>query len=108
MTMARTQFRTVDDYVSSFPKEVQDVLEKIRQTIKEAAPESQEKISYQMPTITLDGRLLHFAASKNHIGVYGASGAVEAFKDDLSPYANPKGALLFPLDRPIPYSLIRE
>src|SRR5439155_25129676 len=83
-------------------------LEKIRQTIKEAAPESREKISYQMPTITLDGRLLHFAASKNHIGLYGASGAVEAFKDDLAPYANAKGALRFPLDKPMPFALIRE
>src|SRR5438034_6085956 len=107
MTMARTHFRSVDEYISTFPKDVQDVLEKIRRTIKEAAPASQETISYQMPAFTHDGNLLYFGAFKNHIGLYGASGAVEAFKDDLSPYANAKGAIRFPLDKPIPFALIR-
>jgi uncharacterized protein YdhG (YjbR/CyaY superfamily) len=106
--LALTNFQTVDEYISSFPKDVQDVLEQIRQTIREAAPQAQEKISYQMPTFTLNGRLVHFAAFKSHIGFYGASGATEAFNEELSSYAGPKGSLRFPLDKPLPFSLISD
>jgi uncharacterized protein YdhG (YjbR/CyaY superfamily) len=93
--MARTNFQTVDEYISVFPEDLQGVLEKVRQTIKEAAPQAQEKISYQMPTFTLHGSLVYFAAFKNHIGFYRTSGAIEAFKEELAPYAGPKGSLRF-------------
>jgi uncharacterized protein YdhG (YjbR/CyaY superfamily) len=106
--MAQINFQTIDEYVSSFPKDVQDVLETVRKTIKEAAPQAQEKISYQMPAFTLNGNLVYFAAFKNHIGFYGASGAVDAFKNEVAPYANAKGSLRFPLDKPLPVSLIRD
>jgi uncharacterized protein YdhG (YjbR/CyaY superfamily) len=106
--MAPTNFQSIDDYISSFPTDVQDVLEQIRQTIKEAAPQAQEKISYHMPTFTLHGSLVYFAAFKNHIGFYRAAGALEAFKEKLAPYAGAKGSLRFPLDKPMPLSLISD
>jgi uncharacterized protein YdhG (YjbR/CyaY superfamily) len=106
--MTTTNFQTVDEYIASFPEGVQDVLEQIRQTIREAAPEAQEKISYQMPTFTLNGYLIYFAAWKSHIGVYGISGALEAFKEELSPYVGAKGSLRFPLNKPMPLSLISD
>lgn len=107
--MATTNFQTVDEYISAFPKDVQDVLEQIRQTVKEAAPQAGEKISYQMPTFTLDDKyLVYFAAWKGHLGFYGLSGALEAFKEELSPYAGEKGSLRFPLAEPMPLALISE
>ncbi len=106
--MAPTNFQTIDEYISTFPKDVQETLEQIRRTIKEAAPDAQEKISYQMPTFTQEGNLVHFAAFKRHIGLYGASGAIEALKEELAPYAGAKGSLRFPFDKPLPLTLIRE
>ena len=103
-----TNFQTIDEYIATFPKHVQDVLEQIRQTIQEAAPQAQEKISYQMPTFMLDGHLVYFGAWKSHIGFYGLSGALEAFKEELSPYAGEKGSLRFSLNKPLPLSLIRD
>jgi uncharacterized protein YdhG (YjbR/CyaY superfamily) len=98
--------KTIDEYITGFPPEVQDILQKIRATIKHAAPDAQEKISYQMPTFTLNGNLVHFAAFKNHIGFYPIPSGIEAFKEDLSPYKQGKGSVQFPLDQPIPYDLI--
>ena len=106
--MATTNFQTVDEYISSFPKEVQVALEKVRQTIKEVAPEAQEKISYQIPTFTLAGNLVYFGGFKNHIGLYRNSGALEAFKEELAPYVGAKSSLRFPLDKPLPIALIRK
>src|SRR5687767_6531634 len=83
------KFQTIDEYIASFPKDVQDILEKVRETIKEAAPEAQETISYQMPTFMLDGRyLVYFAAWKKHIGFY--TMPVEAFEEEVSSYLGPK------------------
>jgi uncharacterized protein YdhG (YjbR/CyaY superfamily) len=98
--------KTIDEYIADFPPDVQDILQKIRATIRKAAPEAQEKISYQMPTFTLYGNLVHFAAFKNHIGFYPIPSGIEAFKEDLSPYKQGKGSVQFPLDQPIPYDLI--
>jgi uncharacterized protein YdhG (YjbR/CyaY superfamily) len=98
--------KTIDEYIAGFPPSVQDILQKIKATIREAAPEAQEKISYQMPTFTLNGNLVHFAAFKNHIGFYPIPSGIEAFKEDLSPYKQGKGSVQFPLDQPIPYDLI--
>ena len=92
--------KTIDEYIAGFPLDVQDILQKIRATIRQAAPEAQEKISYQMPTFALNGNLVHFAAFKNHIGFYPIPSGIEAFKEDLSPYKQGKGSVQFPLDQP--------
>lgn len=101
-------FETIDQYISQYPPEIQDILEKIRGVVKVAAPEATEKISYQMPTFVLHGNIVHFAAYKNHIGLYPAPSGIEAFKQQLSPYKGAKGSIRFPLDEPIPYELIGE
>jgi uncharacterized protein YdhG (YjbR/CyaY superfamily) len=98
--------QTIDEYIAGFPDDVQQILQQIRQTTREAAPEAQEVISYQMPTFKLHGNLVHFAAYKKHVGFYPAPSGIEAFKDELAPYASSKGAVQFPLDQPMPYNLI--
>ena len=108
MESEKTPPRNVDEYIAGFPDEVQVKLEKLRATIKAAAPESEEKISYQMPTFALKGNLVHFAAYENHIGFYPGSSGIEQFKAELSIYKGGKGSVQFPLDQPIPYDLIRK
>jgi uncharacterized protein YdhG (YjbR/CyaY superfamily) len=98
--------KTIDEYIAGFPSDVQAILEQIRMTIREAAPDAQEKISYQMPTFTLNGNLIHFAAFKNHIGLYPTPTGIEEFKKELSGYEGGKGSVRFPLDKPIPFDLI--
>ena len=98
--------QTIDEYIAGFPTEIQDRLQQIRQTIREAAPEAQEAIKYQMPTFTLNGNLVHFAAFKTHIGFYPAPTGIEEFQAELSAYKGAKGSVQFPLDKPIPYDLI--
>ena len=100
--------RTVDEYISGFPPNVQEILESIRAVIKEATPDAEETISYQMPTFTLKGNLVHFAAFKKHIGFYPIPTGIEAFKDELSAYVCGKGSVQFPLDKPMPLDLIRR
>lgn len=100
--------QNMDDYIAGFPQEVQHKLQKIRETIREAAPDAVEKISYQMPTFALEGNLVHFAAFKNHIGLYPAPRGIEAFQEELSAYQGGKGSVQFPLDQPIPYDLIHR
>ena len=101
-------FTTIDEYLATFPAEIQKKLEEVRATIKAAAPEALEKISYQMPTFYLHGNLVHFAAYKKHIGFYPAPSGVVAFENELSQYETSKGAIQFPLDEPIPLDLIRK
>ncbi len=109
MTTSKKQFRTVDDYIKTFPNDVQSILEKMRQTIKKAAPEAVEAISYQMPTFKLNGKnLVHFAAHKNHIGFYPTPSGIEAFKKELSQYKGAKGSVQFPIEEPIPYDLVKK
>jgi uncharacterized protein YdhG (YjbR/CyaY superfamily) len=91
-----------------FPDKTRRILEKIRETIREVAPDAEEAISYQMPTFKLNGNLVHFAAFKNHIGFYPVPSGIEAFKEELSPYIAGKGTVQFPLDKPVPYELIRK
>ncbi len=98
--------QTIDDYIGRFPDDVQAILQQIRQTIHEAAPEATEAISYQMPTFKLHGNLVHFAAFKKHIGFYPVPSGIEAFQDELSAYVQGKGSVQFPLDQPTPYDLI--
>ena len=102
----RLQPKNIDEYIASFPPEIQTILEKVRSTIRKAVPEAQEKISYQIPTFTLKGNLIHFAAFKNHIGLYPPVKGDEKLKAEIAPYQNERGNLKFPLDEPIPYKLI--
>ena len=106
MTEEKDSPKNIDDYIAGFPQEVQQKLQKIRETIHDAAPDAVEKISYQMPTFALEGNLVHFAAFKNHIGFYPAPRGIEAFQAELSAYKGGKGSVQFPLDEPIPYDLI--
>jgi uncharacterized protein YdhG (YjbR/CyaY superfamily) len=99
---------TVDEYIAQFPEDVQQILEKIRALIKELAPEAVEKISYQMPGFYLNGMLVWFAGHEHYIGFYPTGSGIEAFKEDLSGYKWSKGAVQFPLNKPIPYDLIRK
>jgi uncharacterized protein YdhG (YjbR/CyaY superfamily) len=100
-------FRSIDDYIATFPEEIQARLESVRATIKAAAPGAEERISYQMPTFVLNGKLVYFAAWKNHIGFYPASSGVpEAFKEELSRYESGKGTVKFPFSQPLPLELI--
>lgn len=98
--------KNIDEYIAGFPKDVQEKLKKIRMTIRKAAPEAAETISYQIPTFTLKGNLVHFAAFKNHIGFYPTSSGIEKFRNELSAYEGAKGTVRFPLDKPIPFDLI--
>lgn len=100
--------QTIDEYIAGFPKDVQDILQKIRMTIHEAAPEATEKISYQMPTFYLKGNLVHFAAFKEHIGFYPVPTGIKKFEKELSVYKQGKGSVQFPLDQPMPYDLISK
>ena len=100
--------KTIDEYIAACPEDVQEILEKIRATIQAAAPAAKETISYQMPTFTLNGNLVHFAAFKSHIGFYPIPTGIEKFKQELSAYKTGKGSVQFPLDQPMPYDLIRK
>ncbi len=103
------QFKNIDEYIKTFPEDVQRILEKMRQTIQEAAPEVVEAISYQMPTFKLNGKnLVHFAAWENHIGFYPTPAGIEAFNKELLPYKGGKGTVKFPIENPIPYDLVKK
>ena len=104
--MTTTKLNTIDEYIAAFPEDVQVMLEQIRATIKKAAPDATEAISYAMPTFKLNGNLIHFAAFKNHIGLYPTPNGIDAFKDDLAVYKGAKGSVQFPLDQPMPLDLI--
>jgi uncharacterized protein YdhG (YjbR/CyaY superfamily) len=108
MDASNKQFKTIDEYISMFPDDVRTILNQVRQTIREAVPEAEETINYQMPTFTLNGNLVHFAAFKNHIGFYPTPTGIEAFKEELSPYKGAKGSVQFPIEQPMPLSLIRR
>jgi uncharacterized protein YdhG (YjbR/CyaY superfamily) len=101
-------FKTIDEYIKTFPGDIQKILKQIRQTIKEAAPGAEETINYQIPTFKFNGNLVHFAAFKNHIGFYPAPSGLKAFKKEISSYKSSKGSVQFPLDKPIPLSLIKK
>jgi uncharacterized protein YdhG (YjbR/CyaY superfamily) len=108
MTTKRTTAKDIEEYIAGFPKDVQEILEKIRATIREAAPDAEETINYGIPTFTLKGNLVHFAAFKKHIGFYPTPSGIEKFENELSAYQGAKGSVQFPLDQPIPYDLISE
>jgi uncharacterized protein YdhG (YjbR/CyaY superfamily) len=100
--------KDIDQYIATFPAEVQTVLEKVRRTIRDAAPDAQETISYQMPSFKQHGILVHFAAWAKHIGLYPPISGDKTLEKALARYAGPKGNLQFPLNEPIPYYLIER
>jgi uncharacterized protein YdhG (YjbR/CyaY superfamily) len=108
MESNKVGFISVDEYIATFPEEIQKILEELRATIKASAPDAEEKISYQMPTFALKGNLVHFAAWKNHIGFYPTSSGTQAFKHELSIYEGAKGSVKFPIDKPLPLKLISQ
>ncbi len=108
MESSKTTPEDIDAYIRMFPHEVQVMLSSLRQTIREAAPEAEETISYQMPTFKQNGALVHFAAYKKHIGFYPTPSGIEAFKEELSAYEGSKGTVRFALDKPLPLDLVSE
>ena len=108
MDNKKIAINTIDEYIATFPIDIQKKLKEMREVIRETAPEATEKISYQMPTFFLQGNLVHFAAFKNHIGFYPVPTGIEKFKKELSAYKTTKGAVQFPLDKPLPLDLIRK
>ena len=98
--------RNIDEYIAGFPADVREDLEAIRSTIRKAAPDVEEAISYQMPAFILEGNLVYFAAFKKHIGFYPRTTAIRKFKKELAVYEGAKGSVRFPLDKPIPIGLI--
>ena len=108
MEDSKNVFNTIDEYISLFPNDVQVKLQKIRNVIKNSAPNAVEKISYQMPTFAQDRNLVHFAAYKNHIGFYPGASGIAAFKQELSKYKGAKGSVQFPIKDEPPYDLISK
>ena len=101
-------YKTIDEYISSFPEHIQEKLKEIREAIREQAPQAQEKISYRMPTFYLNGNLVHFAAHSRHIGFYPTPTGIDFFKDELAKYKSSKGAVQFSMDEPLPIGLIKK
>lgn len=109
MKSSKASFKSIDHYIASFPQDVQEIMQQLRGAIRTAAPEAEEKISYQMPTFTLNGKyLVYFAGWKTHIAFYGAPRGDAEFTEDLSTYETGQGTLKFPLNEPIPFDLITK
>ena len=108
MTTSKKNFKTIDEYIATFPKNVQVILEEFRRAVREAAPNSKETISYQMPAFKQNGILVWFAAFKNHVGFFPKVSAIETFKGELSGYELSKGTIRFPLNKPIPFDLVKR
>ena len=106
MTPPRIKFSNIDDYIASFPPETRIILDRLRETIRKAAPEAKETINYGIPTFTLKGNLVHFAGFKNHIGFYPTPSGIEAFKKELSVYEGAKGSVKFPVSELLPFDLV--
>jgi len=108
MEGAKAHPATIDEYIAQFPEDVQRILQQVRAVIKESAPEAVEMISYQMPAFFQAGILVWFAGYRRHIGFYPKGSGIEAFKERLTAYKSAKGSVQFPLDKPMPFDLIRE
>jgi len=106
MDSNKTTYASIDEYIATFAPETREILQTLREAIRESAPDATEKISYQMPTFVLHGNLVHFAAYSNHIGFYPTPSGISAFQRELTEYKWSKGAVQFPIDKPLPYELI--
>ncbi|WP_293297510.1 DUF1801 domain-containing protein [Pedobacter sp. UBA4863] len=98
----------IDEYIAGFPVETQQILNRLREDLQQMVPNAKQKISYAIPTFTLNGNLIHFAGYKNHIGLYPGSKAIEVFADDLKGYQTSKGTIQFPIEKPLPMDLIKK
>ena len=108
MKPAATKFKTVDEYLSTFPPKTKSILKELRNTIKQAAPKAEELISYNMPAFKLNGMLVYYAAYKEHIGFYPTSSPIRVFKNELADYKTSKGAIQFPIEESIPMDLVKR
>jgi len=108
MKADRAVAKDIDEYIARLPKETRAISQRVRAAIRKAAPDAEEKISYQIPAFFLEGNLVHFAAYRNHIGFYPGAAGIEKFKSELPSYETAKGTVRFSLDRPIPFDLITE
>lgn len=99
---------TIDQYIETQPKEIQTILTKLKEEIRSVLPQATEKVSWSMPTFWDRTNIIHFAAHKNHLGIYPGDKAIEHFEERLTEYKHSKGAIQFMYDRPIPYELIKE
>ena len=108
MITPKTKPSNIDEYMAGLPENIQKILEELRSTIRKAAPTAEETINYGIPTFTLNGNLVHFAAFKNHIGFYPAPSGIEAFKKELSVYDGAKGSVQFPVKDKLPMALITK
>jgi uncharacterized protein YdhG (YjbR/CyaY superfamily) len=108
MQAAPTTPATIDEYIQRFPGQIQALLEELRSTIRQVAPQAVEKISYQMPCFYFNGNLVYFAAFKQHIGFYPTSGGIIPFMEELKSFKSSKGAIQFPLDKPLPLMLVKR
>jgi uncharacterized protein YdhG (YjbR/CyaY superfamily) len=106
MRANQTTPRNIDEYIAGFPPDVQKILERVRLTIRRAAPKAEEAIKYRIPAFTLKGNLVYFAAHKNHVGIYPVPKGTKEFQKEISDYKAGKGTIRFPLDRPIPLDLL--
>ena len=102
------KYNTIDEYIACFPADVQKILQLVREAIKSVAPDATEAIAYGIPTFRLNGNLVHFAGYAHHIGFYPGAEGIEVFMNELSLYKISKGTVQFPLDKPIPYGLIKK
>jgi uncharacterized protein YdhG (YjbR/CyaY superfamily) len=100
--------KTIDEHIAQFPETTQAILRKVRETIRSVAPDATEAIAYGIPTFRLNGNLVHFAGYANHVGFYPGSEAIEIFHEEIKGYKTSKGTIQFPLDKPIPYELIKK
>lgn len=108
MPTRMSRAKNIDEFIAQYPKDVQRVLQELREVIKKEVPEAREKISYGIPTLTFHGNLVHFSAYEKHIGFYPGSGPIKEFAEELEGYETSKGTIRFPLDKPLPYPLIRK
>ncbi len=108
MLASKNPPKTIDEYIALYPEEVQKLLQKLRETIHETAPEATEAMAYGIPTFKLNGNLVHFGGFKNHIGFFPGAEGIEVFSKELTGYVQSKGTVQFPLDKPIPYDIVKK
>ena len=106
--MNKSSPKSMNEYIERYPENIQVILQKIRLTVKRAAPDAKEAISYQIPTFKLGGNLVHFAAFTKHISFFPTSSGIAKFKKELEVYETSKGTVRFPIGKPIPYELISK
>jgi uncharacterized protein YdhG (YjbR/CyaY superfamily) len=106
--ISKATFNNTDEYIAMFPANIREILQKLRATIKKAAPNAEEVISYKMPAFKLNGMLVWFAVNKEHIGFYPTASPIVAFKKELVNYKTSKGAIQFPIEKPLPLKLVKD